>query len=448
MIPVIALVGRANVGKSTLFNVLTKTRDAIVADEPGVTRDRQYGISTHYEKNFIVIDTGGVGDESEQIDQLMAAQTWQAVAEAHAVIFVVDAKAGLTNNDSIVAKKLRLQNKNIFVVINKIDGLNEDLVALEFYQLGFVHVFLISAAHNRGINALVKGTLQTFAGDIFWQEDIKEEQGVKVAIVGKPNVGKSTLINSILGESRVAVFDQPGTTRDSIFIPFNRHNKNYILIDTAGVRRQSKIHNVVEKFSVIKTLQAIENANVVVFLVDGKEVIAEQDLHILGFIAKAGKALVLAVNKWDALSLEEKKHNKSELERKVKFIYFANWHFISALQNKGIGQIFTAIDQAYISATAKFATNKLSQLLEQALKEHQPPLVGGKRAKLRYAHMGGQNPLRIVLHGNKSATKLNESYKKYLENFYFKKLKITGTPVKLEFKCSNDNEETKISKHI
>ena len=376
MIPVIAIVGRPNVGKSTIFNVLTKTRDAIVADQPGVTRDRLYGVGNYLDKPFIVIDTAGLGDEEHPIDKFTAVQTWQAVAEANCVMLVIDAHDGITSVDENLAAKLRKHSNNIVLVINKIDGVNQANTIPDFYRLGFGEPIAISAAHNRGISHLMSLILASFPVS---EAPLPEEAGIKIAIVGRPNVGKSTLVNRILGEERVTVFDEPGTTRDSIFIPFERRGKRYTLIDTAGVRKRSKVTETLEKFSVIKTLQAIESCHVVVFLIDAREVIAEQDLKLLGFILDVGKSLVIAINKWDGLTAEQKETNKSELDRRLTFIDFAAWHFISALHGTGVGELFGSIEQAYRSATQELNTNELTKLLEAAIETHQPPLVGGSR---------------------------------------------------------------------
>jgi len=438
MYPVIAIVGRPNVGKSTLFNILTKSRSAIVADQPGLTRDRQYGIGKYNNKEFIIIDTGGIGDKQDEIDNLMAQQTILAIEEADVIVFIVDAKAGLTAADELLVQRLRTYSKKVFLVLNKIDGLDQDLVTSEFYSLGFGTPIPIAAAHNRGIKQLLTTVLADFPEEMTTEEKQSEQQGIKVAIVGRPNVGKSTLINKILGERRVTVFDKPGTTRDSIFIPFQRNGKQYTLIDTAGVRRRSKITDTVEKFSVIKTLQAIENCNVVVFLIDGREKIAEQDLKLLSFILDAGKAIVIAVNKWDSLSSTEKELNKKELQRRLTFIDYAKWHFISALHGTGVKNLFTDINKVYQAAYKQIDTNKLTKLLIQAQEKYQPPLIKGRRLKLRYAHLGGHNPPIIVIHGNQAILALPYPYKRYLERFYRQHLKLEGTPIRIELNASEN----------
>ena len=439
MSTVIAIVGRPNVGKSTLFNLLTKSRSAIVADQPGLTRDRQYGIGVYDKKEFIVIDTGGLGDGKDQVDNLMQGQTWQAVDEADILMFLVDAHTGLTHIDELLIKKLRAYSKKVFLVLNKIDGVDQHVGASDFYSLGFGEPIAISAIRRRGVNKL----LDTVLADVFQISESEkaknfEEQGIKVAIVGRPNVGKSTLINSVLGEERVMVFDKPGTTRDSIFIPFKRRGKNYTLIDTAGVRRRSKVKGTVEKFSVVKTLQAIEDCNVVVFMIDGYEKIADQDLKILRFILEAGKSIVIAVNKWDQLTKSEQAANKKELQRRLTFMDFAKWHFISALKKTGIRRLFEDINKVYRCAFKNFDTHTLTKLLLQAQEEYQPPLVKNRRLKLRYAHIGGHNPPRIIIHGNQSIISLPYAYKRYLENFYRKHLKLEGTPIKIELKTGEN----------
>jgi len=439
MKPVIAIVGRPNVGKSTLFNCLTRTRDALVADQPGLTRDRKYGSGKVGEVPYIVIDTGGLsgtgaGDEESGIDTLMAQQSWLAVEEANIVFFMVDARDGLTPLDEDIAKVLRVKNKNIFLIINKIDGLNADLVVVDFYKLGFEHSISIAASHRYGISSLMQNVLQTYEAET---EPEQEIHGIKIAIIGRPNVGKSTLVNRILGEERVVSYDQPGTTRDSIYLPFVRNEKEYTLIDTAGVRRKSKVKQAIEKFSIIKTLQAIDDANVVVILFDGHEAITEQDATILGYVLDSGRALVIGINKWDGIDADQKSKLLRELDVKLSFIHNIKIHKISALHGTGVGELFPSINKAYRSATKKFSTSKLTDLMTEIVNAHQPPLVKGRRIKLRYAHQGGQNPPVFVLHGNQT-DKIPESYKRYLSNAFQKYLKLEGTPVKFEFKTGDN----------
>lgn len=439
-LPSIVIVGRPNVGKSSLFNCLTKTRQALVANLPGLTRDRLYGQGVVGSSPYIVVDTGGLNiGKKEGIDALMELQTQGAISEADYVLFVVDGRVGLTSLDELLAQKLRQLNKNITLVINKGEGLDTGLLQSEFALLGFDTPFVISAAHAQGIEALMKKVLAPFPPSI---KLVNQDQNVqesltipriKVAIIGKPNVGKSTLLNRILGEERALVFDLPGTTRDSTAHDFNYRNKLYTLIDTAGIRRKSKSGEGVEKFSVIKSLQAIESCHVVLMLIDAKEGISEQDLHLLGFILEAGKALIIAVNKWDGLSSEQRAQVKKELDRRLQFVSFAKLIFISALHGTGVGNLFSLIQQAYRSATHPISTSRLTRLLEEAVSAHQPPLSRGRSVKLRYAHPGGYNPPFILIHGQHTHS-LPESYRRYLENFYRKALRIVGSPIKIEFR--------------
>ncbi|AXV67412.1 MULTISPECIES: ribosome biogenesis GTPase Der [Pseudoalteromonas] len=457
MLPVIALVGRPNVGKSTLFNRLTRTRDALVADFPGLTRDRKYGQADYDGYEFIVVDTGGIDGSEQGIETEMAEQSLLAIEEADIVLFLVDARAGMTAADQAIANHLRKQQKKCFVVANKVDGIDADSYCAEFFQLSLGDIHHIAAAHGRGITQLLETTLQPVIAEMAAQNDDVEESDdelidlysedddseenqqafadkpVKLAIIGRPNVGKSTLTNRILGEERVIVYDMPGTTRDSIYIPMTRNDKEYILIDTAGVRKRKKVSDVVEKFSVIKTLQAIEDANVVLLVVDAREGISDQDLSLLGFALNAGRSLVVAVNKWDGLDDYVKERIKSELDRRLGFIDFARLHFISALHGTGVGHLFESVDEAYESATKRISTAMLRRIMDMAQADHQPPLVRGRRVKLKYAHAGGYNPPRIVIHGNQ-VHDLPDSYKRYLMNYYRKALNIMGTPIKIEFR--------------
>jgi GTP-binding protein len=430
MKPVIALVGRPNVGKSTLFNVLTQSRDALVADYPGLTRDRKYGHGSFDNKNFIVIDTGGLSGENEELDEHMAVQTLLAIEESSIVLFLVDARDGMTAADENIAAHIRRTGKTVYLVLNKTDGLDAAMVASEFYTLGLGDPIAVAASHNRGIRPLLEKVLQPFGQD---EPEIDEERGIKVAFVGRPNVGKSTLVNRVLGEDRVVVFDMPGTTRDSIFIPFERDNKRYTLIDTAGVRRRRSVHEAVEKFSVIKTMQAIEEANVVVMMMDAQKEIADQDLHLLGFILEAGRALVLVINKWDGLDDYQKDKIRGDVDKQLVFINFAEIFYISALHGSSVGKLYAAIDRAYESATRDLSTPKLTRILEQAMEAHQPPLVRGRRLKLRYAHQGGVNPPRIIIHGNQT-DQVPASYRRYLTNYFLDAINSVGTPIKIEFK--------------
>jgi len=439
MKPVIALVGRPNVGKSTLFNRLTRTRDAIVADLPGLTRDRQYGEASLGERDFIVIDTGGISGDEEGIDSYMRDQSLQAVEEAHMVLFLVDAQAGVTPADEMLAQVLRARQKPVFLVVNKIDGHNQDVVVADFYSLGLGEPLAIAAAHGRGVSQLIDYVFEELPDPVQESAEAKEEaeKGIKMAIVGRPNVGKSTLVNRMLGEDRVVVFDMPGTTRDSVYIPYERHGQRYTIIDTAGVRKRGRVNEAVEKFSVIKTLQAVEDANVVVMVLDARENIVEQDLHLLGFVLESGRSLVIAINKWDGMEAESKTRIKSELERRLVFVDFAKIHFISAKHGTGVGELYRSIQKAYTSAFKKLSTPFLTKILEDALSDHQPPMVNGRRIKLRYAHMGGSNPPLVVIHGNQTES-VPKSYRRYLENTFRRIMDIEGTPIRIEFKTGDN----------
>lgn len=437
MIPVIALVGRPNVGKSTLFNRFTRTRDALVADLPGLTRDRQYGEGRLGEHKFIVIDTGGLSGGEEGIDSHMADQSMQAVKEADIVLFMVDARAGVTPADETLARELRATAKTINLVVNKIDGMDFDVVTADFYSLGLGRPYGIAAAHNRGVTALIRDVMQPM---IEMAESVGARQsnkGIKIAAVGRPNVGKSTLINRMLGEDRVVVYDMPGTTRDSVYIPYERHGQDYTLIDTAGVRKRGKVSETVEKFSVIKTLQAIQDANVVVLVLDARESIVEQDLHLLGFVIDAGRSLVIAINKWDGMDADAKDKVRSDIERRMGFVNFAKMHFISALHGTGVGDLYGSINKAYESANKSLSANFLTKILEDAVSDHQPPMSHGHRIKLRYAHMGGSNPPTVVIHGNQTSN-VPHAYRRYLENTFRKVMGLEGTPIRIEFKTGDN----------
>lgn len=435
MIPVIAIVGRPNVGKSTLFNFLTKSRAAIVADMPGVTRDRQYGEGKIGAKPYIVVDTGGLFGEEDNISNLMTKQAFLAMQEADVILFIVDGRAGIISEDQTIVKKLRQLKKPVFLVVNKVEGLNVDVVKSEFYRLGLQEPLPIAAAHGQGIETLMSVVLENLPA-VESTESIKEE-GIKIAIIGKPNVGKSTLVNRILGEERVLVFDQPGTTRDSIVVPFQRRGTDYVLIDTAGVRKRSKLKESIEKFSVIKALQAIDAANVVIFVIDARENITDQDLHLLGFVLDAGRALIIAINKWEGLKPDVRQQVRKELDRRLTFVDYAPKYFISALRGMGVGDLFSGINLVYQSAMKKMSTPILTRILQKALEEHQPPLVHGRRVKLRYAHAGGHNPPVIVLHGTQTES-LPIAYQRYLMNTFRDRLKLVGTPVRLELKNSEN----------
>lgn len=433
MIPVVAIVGRPNVGKSTLFNTLTKSRDALVVDLPGTTRDRQYGEGRVNDKNYILIDTGGIGGTGQIVDDAVTKQSWLAIAEADVILFVVDGQSGITSLDVEFARQLRKISKPIYLVVNKIDGLDTQIALTEFFSLGFNNPIPIAASIKRGVTKLMDHVLTDFPVAVDVDKDNERYPGIRVAIVGQPNVGKSTLVNRILGEERVIVSDLAGTTRDSIFIPVMRDNQQYTLIDTAGVRRKAKIDNTVEKFSVVKTLQAIEASNVVLLLIDAKRGVTDQDLSLLDFVAQSGRALVIAVNKWDGLSVEDKEAIKKPLAYRLQFVDFAIKHFISALHGSGVGELFASVKKAYNSAMQDFATSELTAILESIVTEHQPPLVHGRRIKLRYAHSGGHNPPRIIIHGNQTEH-VPDSYKRYMSKAFVEKLKLKGTPVFIQFK--------------
>lgn len=462
MIPVIALVGRPNVGKSTLFNRLTRTRDALVADFPGLTRDRQYGHAELDGCQFIVIDTGGIEGIEQGLGSHMAQQARLAIEEADIVLFIVDARDGLMPADQQITRHLRTREKLTVLVANKTDGLDPDQATADFYALGLGEIYPIAASHGRGVTVLMEQVLQPFmhestsangvTRDEFSHFDDQDEANdnadntegndadfdprnlpIKVAIVGRPNVGKSTLTNRILGEDRVVVYDTPGTTRDSIYIPMQRDERDYILIDTAGVRKRGKVTDMVEKFSVIKTLKAIEDANVVLLIIDARQGIADQDLSLLGFILNSGRSLIIAVNKWDGLDQEIKAQVKDMLDYRLGFIDFARVHFISALHGSGVGNLFDSILEAYDSATRRVNTAVLTRIMNMAVEDHQPPLVRGRRVRLKYAHPGGYNPPIVVIHGNQLKD-LPDSYKRYLMNYFRKSLKVMGSPIRIRFK--------------
>ncbi len=436
MVPVIALVGRPNVGKSTLFNRLTKSRDALVANLPGLTRDRKYGEARFGDQHFIVIDTGGITGEEEGVDAAIAEQSLQAVDEADAVFFLLDARDGLTATDEVLANQFRRSAKPVFYIANKIDGVNPDVAMADFYQLGIAEIFPTTATHGRGIRHLLESMVACFP-EASADEEEEQARGTRIAVVGRPNVGKSTLVNRMLGEERVIVYDHPGTTRDSIYIDYERDGKPYTLIDTAGVRRRKNVRETVEKFSIVKALKAVDEANVVVLVLDASEGVVDQDLHLLGHAIDAGRALVIAINKWDGLTSEHKDQVKSDLDRRLQFIDFAEIHFISALHGTGVGNLYKSVDRAYQSSTKKLQTHQLTQLLEAAVYKHAPPMINGRRIKLRYAHAGGSNPPVIVIHGNQAA-KVPVSYQRYLEKVFRRELGLAGTPVRIEFKSSEN----------
>ena len=435
MKPTIVIVGRPNVGKSTLFNRLTKTRDALVADIPGLTRDRHYGHGKMGSKPYLVVDTGGFEPLAKDgIMQEMARQAEQAIAEADAIIFVVDGRTGITALDKEIANKLRKVDRPVIVAVNKSEGMNRGIVIADFHELGLGEPYAISATHGEGVRGIIELALEPFPEP---EDDTSENDVLKVAIVGRPNVGKSTMINALLGEERVIAFDQPGTTRDAIYIDFERGGKNYTLIDTAGLRRKGKVFETIEKFSVIKTLQSIEDAHVVILVLDAQQDISDQDAHIAGFVVESGRAVVVAVNKWDGLDPYVRDQVKGDLEAKLKFLDFANFHYVSALKGQGLANVFRSVDAAYKAATADLATPKLTRALIDAVARQSPARNGIFRPKLRYAHQGGRNPPVIVIHGN-ALDKIQDSYRRYLEHMFREVFKLQGTPLRIQFNVSDN----------
>jgi GTPase len=430
MLPVIALVGRPNVGKSTLFNVLTGTRDAIVADVPGLTRDRQYGYGRLGPIPYVVIDTGGLVENPTGIEAQMREQTERAVQEADRLIFLADARAGLTPQDHFVVRELRRSGKPVTLVLNKAEGLDPDAVSLDFHSLGLGVPVTISASHGQGCEDLME---QVLAGLEAPPAEDQEPDAIRIAIIGRPNVGKSTLVNRLLGEERVIASDQPGTTRDSILVPFRRDDRDFLLIDTAGLRRRSKVEGIVERASVVKTLQAIAEAHVVVLVLDAHDTVSEQDASVLGIALQRGRALIVAVNKWDGIPAEQREEIQRQLSLKLDFVPFAPMQFISARHGTGVGELMQLTVRAYDAAMREMPTRELTRTLEKAMSVHQPPMVRGRRIKLRYAHQGGRNPPRIVVHGNQTA-QVPDAYSRYLANVFRKKFDLFATPVAMEFR--------------
>ena len=435
MKPTLVIVGRPNVGKSTLFNRLTKTRDALVADIPGLTRDRHYGHGKIGDKPYLVVDTGGFEPLAKDgIMHEMARQAEQAIAEADVVIFVVDGRTGITALDKEIANKLRKTERQTFVAVNKTEGMNQGVVVADFHELGLGEPHAISSAHGEGIRSLIELALESFADPA---DEQSQTDDLKVAIVGRPNVGKSTMVNALLGEERVIAFDQPGTTRDSIYVDFAHGGRNYTLIDTAGLRRKGNVFETIEKFSVFKTLQSIEDAHVVILVLDARQDISDQDAHIAGFVVESGRALVVAVNKWDGLDPYIREQVKVGLESKMKFLDFANFHYVSALKGQGLEQVFRSVDAAYKAATADLPTPQLTRTLIDAVAKQAPPRSGMFRPKLRYAHQGGRNPPLIVIHGN-ALEKVPDSYRRYLEHTFRDVFKLQGTPLRIQFNISTN----------
>jgi GTP-binding protein len=436
MLPVITLLGRPNVGKSTLFNRLTRTRDALVADFPGLTRDRQYGLGRIGPGPYLVVDTGGISG-GDGVEVLMERQVRVAIEEADHLLFLVDARAGLTATDHDIAAELRRTGKPLTLVANKVDRLDWDLAGAELHSLGIGEPQPIVASQGRGVTALLDRVFTQLPPVAEQTAPDDAEKGTSIAVVGRPNAGKSTLINRLLGEERVVTFDAPGTTRDSVFIPFERNGRHYTLIDTAGVRRRARVREAIEKFSIIKTLQAIDACNCCILVIDAQQGIGDQDANLAAHIVERGRALVVAVNKWDGLDADQRREIKDAMTRRLGFLDFADSHFISALHGTGVGLLLEAVDAAYANATRDLPTPLLTRLLEGAVAEHQPPLVRGHRIKLRYAHQGGRNPPIIVIHGNQTA-EVPEAYRRFLINRFRKALDLSGTPMRIELKSGEN----------
>jgi GTP-binding protein len=438
MLPAVALVGRPNVGKSTLFNRLTATRDALVADYPGLTRDRRFGLGRAGDRRFIVIDTGGlVSADSNAMTELVAAQVELAIEEADAVVLVVDHKSGLTPEDTAIAERLRRESKPVVIAVNKAEGVAGELAEAEFHTLGLGSPVGISAVHGHGIDELLRTALESFPAAAEADAVTETEQGPKVAVIGRPNVGKSTLINRLLGENRLITSPEPGTTRDSIHVPIERDDKKFVLVDTAGIRRRARVSETVEKYSVVQSLKAIEEAGAVIAVLDARENVTDQDVHLVGLAAERGRALALAVNKWDGMSGHERRFVERELERKLDFVQYASVHYISALHGSGIAELINAALIGYRNAGVELATPRLTRVLEDALQVNPPPLVRGRQVRLRYAHQGGRYPPLIVVHGTQ-ATRLPDHYKRYLENAFREALKLKGTPVRVELRTTEN----------
>jgi GTP-binding protein len=433
MLPVVALVGRPNVGKSTLFNVLTRTRDALVHDLPGVTRDRHYGVCRLAATPFVVVDTGGLVEDAEGLDAHTARQAELAIDEADVVLFIVDARDGLLPTDRAILDRLRRSAKPMLLIVNKVDGLDEQVALAEFAALGLASALPMSAAHGRGVTPLLaalEALLPKTESDPLAEAP---DEGIRVAILGRPNAGKSTLVNRLLGEERVIASDVPGTTRDSIRIALERDGRRYTLIDTAGVRRRARIEDALEKFSVIKSLQSVDAAHVTVLMLDAREGVADQDTALIGHVLESGRALVIAVNKWDGLDAYQREQCVASLSRKLDFAPWARQVFISALHGSGIGELMKAIDRAYASANRTFTSSELTRAVETAYRAYQPPLVRGHTPKLKFAHPGGTNPPTIVIHGARTRH-IADSYRRYLENFFRKRYRLEGTPIRIEFR--------------
>lgn len=433
MFPVVVIVGRPNVGKSTLFNALTHTRDALVADLPGVTRDRHYGVCRQTTPACVIVDTGGLGDSTEGLGGLTTRQVETAIAEADVVLFVVDARDGLLPTDEAILAQLRRASKKILLVVNKVDGLDENTVLTDFASLGIAAVLPVAAAHGRGIGGLVTALAPLLPEPPLVDNHLPDDAGIRIAIVGRPNVGKSTLVNRLLGEERMIASDVPGTTRDSIAVTLDRDGKRYTLIDTAGIRRRARIEDAIEKFSVIKAMQSIAASEITILMLDANEGVTDQDAGLIGLVLEAGRALVVAVNKWDGLDRYQREQCRASLSRKLVFVSWARQVFISALHGSGIGELMTAVNRAHAAANRRFISSELNRALEAACAAAQPPLVRGHAPKLRYAHPGGSNPPTIVIHGSRTRY-IADGYRRYLENFFRKRYRLEGTPVRIEFR--------------
>lgn len=445
---VVVLVGRPNVGKSTLFNRLTGSRDALVADQPGLTRDRLYGVARMRKRRFIVVDTGGIDEDQDTLKGLMSAQTQRAIDEADAIVFLVDGRDGLTAPDRNIGEQLRRSARPVIVAVNKTEGMAPETASAEFHALGLGTPVAISAAHGQGMERLLDRMVAELPqAEAAAPDETREETVPRVAVVGRPNVGKSTLVNAMLGENRVLVFDAPGTTRDSIRIPLERDGNRYVLIDTAGVRRRTRIDDTLEKFSVIKTLQAVEDANVVVLVVDARREIGAQDAGLAGFVLETGKAVVLAVNKWDGLAPDQRDRIRREISRKLPFItVFAEPHFISALHGSGLGDLFGAVDRAFQAATCTLSTPRLNRVLKEATQATPPPMGrGGRRIKIKFAHQGGRNPPLVLVHGNQ-VQYVPEAYRRYLANTFRRAFKLEGTPLRVEFRQGRNPYENTLAR--
>lgn len=442
MNPTIAILGRANVGKSTLFNRLTRTRKALVADRPALTRDRQVGFARLGERAYLVVDTGGLCEGEDTLAQSVAEQSLRAAASADAIILLVDGRAGLTGADREIAERLRTLSKPVVLGVNKLEGMDADLALSEFHQLGIASIHAISANNGDGVPALIREVLSCCPASEPAAPADREPERIRVAVIGRPNAGKSTLVNRIFGDQRVVTSELPGTTRDSIEIPFERREQAYLLIDTAGLRRRSRVTDAIEKFSIVKTLQAIDRAHVVLYLIDAREGVTEQDASLLGLVLESGRSLVIAVNKWDGLGDDRREQIRRDLDRRLRFVDFAPIHEISALHGSGVGDLFDSLQTAFHSAFAGASTAALNQLLREIVQAHPPPVFRGHRIKLRYAHFGGHNPPRLIIHGNQ-VTRVPESYVRYLQGAFRSALKLAGTPIRIEFRQGENPFKTR-----